>query len=166
MSADRAEAVRVERMRWWDLEAVGRIEADRFGDQAWSAAQLWAELARVPESRRYVVARSAGEVVGYAGLFLVRPEADVQTIAVARGAQGRGIGRALLTALADQARTAGADVLHLEVRADNAAARSLYAAFGFGPDGRRRDYYGPGCDAVLMSLRLAGDGPRPGGADA
>ena len=46
--------------------------------------------------------------------------------------------------------------LHLEVRADNAAALGLYRAMGFAADGRRRDYYGRGHDALLMSLRLSG----------
>ena len=47
-------------------------------------------------------------------------------------------------------------ILHLEVRADNAAAIGLYQAMGFAADGRRRDYYGRGHDALLMSLRIAG----------
>jgi ribosomal-protein-alanine N-acetyltransferase len=38
----------------------------------------------------------------------------------------------------------------LEVRADNIAAISLYESFGFVINGRRRDYYGAGQDAVLM----------------
>ena len=53
-----------------------------------------------------------------------------------------------------------------QFNADNAAAIGLYTALGFAADGRRRDYYGRGHDALLMSLRLPG-GPgstvAPGG---
>jgi ribosomal-protein-alanine N-acetyltransferase len=143
-------------LRWWDLEEIQAIEADLFGPDAWSPAQFWAELARVPESRWYVVARSAGAVVGYAGIFLAGPEADVQTVAVARERQGRGLGAVLLAALLEQARARGVSLLHLEVRDDNAAALALYERAGFEADGRRRDYYGRGRDAVLMSRRVSG----------
>jgi ribosomal-protein-alanine N-acetyltransferase len=150
-----APAVTLERLRWWDLADVSDLERDLFGADAWSPAQFWSELARVPESRWYIVARAQDGIVGYAGVFVVGPEADVQTVAVARQAQGRGIGRMLVGALAGHARERGARVLHLEVRADNAAAQALYEGLGFAQVGRRRDYYGRGRDAVLMSLQLA-----------
>ncbi len=146
-------------LRWWDLGAVQRIEEELFGAEAWRPTQFWAELARVPESRWYVAARSGERIVGYAGMFVVGPEADVQTVAVAPEAQGHGVGGALVEAMADEARARGVAVLHLEVRADNAGALGLYERHGFVADGRRRDYYGRGRDAVLMSRRLAG-GPH------
>jgi len=147
-------SVDLARLRWWDLEEVLPIEADLFGPDAWTAGQFWSELARVPETRWYVLARRAGQVVGYAGLFQARTEADVQTVAVARGAQGQGIGRLLVGALVEAAGSRGADVLHLEVRADNTAARALYDRLGFTVVGRRPDYYGRRRDAVLMTRRL------------
>ena len=146
----------VDRLRWWDLDDVQALERQLFSADPWSAGQFWSELARAPESRWYVVARRGQRIVGYAGVFLVVPEADVQTVAVGVEEQGRGTGRVLLGALIDRAQERGAAVLHLEVRADNAAAVGLYETAGFVPDGRRRDYYGRGQDALLMSLRLRG----------
>jgi ribosomal-protein-alanine N-acetyltransferase len=146
----------VDRLRWWDLDEVQTLERELFSADPWTAWQFWSELARVPESRWYVVARRGPRIVGYAGVFLVVPEADVQTVAVAAEEQGRGTGRLLLSALIDRARDRGAGVVHLEVRADNVAAIGLYEAAGFIPDGRRRDYYGRGQDALLMSMRLRG----------
>jgi [ribosomal protein S18]-alanine N-acetyltransferase len=159
-----AEDMVVDRLRWWDLDEVQALERQLFSADPWSAGQFWSELARVPESRWYVVARRGRRIVGYAGVFLVVPESDVQTVAVAAEEQGRGTGRVLLSALIDRAQRCGAAVLHLEVRADNAAAIGLYQAMGFVPDGRRRDYYGRGQDALLMSLRLRGtyEGARAG----
>jgi ribosomal-protein-alanine N-acetyltransferase len=161
-----SEDLVVERMRWWDLDEVQALECELFGEDPWTAWQFWSELARVPESRWYVVARRGGRIVGYSGVFVVVPEADVQTVAVAGEEQGRGTGRVLLRALVDRSRACGATVLHLEVRADNAAAIGLYQAMGFAPDGRRRDYYGRGHDALLMSLRLPGGPGEPPGAAA
>ena len=42
----------------------------------------------------------------------------------------------------------------LEVRDDNLAAQKLYARHGFRSMGRRRGYYGPGLDAVVMERHL------------
>lgn len=155
--AHQPPGVELERLRWWDLEEVLAIESDAFGADAWTPAQFWSELARVPESRWYVTARESGmhELLGYGGIFVVAPEADVQTIAVARAAQGRGVGALLVDALIAAAGERGAAVMHLEVRADNGPARALYARAGFVDSGRRRDYYGRGQDAVLMTLRMA-----------
>ena len=69
-------------MRWWDIDAALVIEQALFPD-AWSVETFWAELARVPETRHYLVADDDGAVVGYAGLMTVGRQADVQTVAVA-----------------------------------------------------------------------------------
>lgn len=154
-----APPITLSRLRWWDLEEVLPIEAELFGADAWTAGQFWSELARVPDTRWYVLAREGTRVVGYAGLFQAGPEADIQTVAVAAAAQGRGLGRRLVEALLDAAGSRGAQVVHLEVRADNTAALRLYDTLGFTAVGRRPDYYGRGRDALLMSRRLGPERP-------
>ena len=67
------------------------------------------------------------------------------------------IGRRLVEAVLDGGRTTGARVVYLEVRAGNVAARRLYRRLGFRDLGVRRAYYGPGQDAIVMELRLAGE---------
>jgi ribosomal protein S18 acetylase RimI-like enzyme len=52
--------------------------------------------------------------------------ASLSSIAVARAAQGRGVGKALMAALEASARSLGATLLTLSVRSDNLAARRLY----------------------------------------
>lgn len=138
-----------------DLDAVAALEPVLFGSGAWSRATYATELAH--PQRRYVVVDSQGEVAGYAGVDLAE-QASIMTIAVAPEHQRQGLGRALMTALLDYARTAGAAEVLLEVRADDAGAQSLYAAFGFTPIGRRRGYY-QDADAITMRLRLRGPGP-------
>ncbi len=73
----------------------------------------------------------------------------MQTIAVAPERWGKGIGRALLTALLDEARRRGITAMFLEVRSDNPRARDLYQKFGFVEVGVRSGYY-VGADAIIM----------------
>jgi ribosomal-protein-alanine N-acetyltransferase len=149
----------LRRMRWWDVEAVAALEQQLFAGTAWTAETFWSELA-APD-RCYLVAEQDGEMLGYAGLMAGGAEADVQTIAVAPAARGRGVGGLLLDALVARARAAGATSLLLEVRADNAPAIRLYASRGFERIAVRHGYYQPGDhDAHVMRLR-----PLPPAAD-
>lgn len=145
--------MKIEHLRWWDIDAIMPLERELFAQTAWSAGQFWSELAHVPHTREYVVARDGETVLGYAGVYANKPTADVQTIAVAPSAQGRGVGAALLDALKEAARTRGCTEMLLEVRADNEPAISLYQRAGFETIANRRGYYGPGQDALIMRAR-------------
>ncbi len=144
-------------MRWWDIETVVGIEAALFPDDPWTPEQFWGELAHVPDTRWYVVHDDGSGIAAYAGVFAIPPDADLQTIAVAPRAQGRGLGRELLAAAVAEARRRGCRQVMLEVAHDNETAIALYTRAGFESLGRRRDYYGPGRDALIMRLRLAGE---------
>jgi ribosomal-protein-alanine N-acetyltransferase len=151
-------------MRWWDVEAAAALERDLFAGTAWSPETFWSELAR-PDSRWYTVATAGDVIIGYAGLMTSDgAEADVQTVAVAPSAQGRGLGSRLVGALVDEALRRGAGALLLEVAADNAGAIALYSSLGFERIAVRRGYYGPGGDAWVMRcrpLRGRGESDRP-----
>lgn len=145
-------------MRWWDIEAVAALETELFPHDAWSAEQVWGELAHVPDSRWYAVEEDDAGIAGYVGLMAVPPEADVQTVAVAPRAQGTGLGRRLLDALLVEAERRGCTQVFLEVHDDNEPALRLYERAGFEQQGRRRDYYGPGLHALILRRRLGGSG--------
>ncbi len=145
---------RVRPMRWWDISVAAKVEADLFGETAWSSATLWSELAGVPERRHYIVAEGDGRVVGYAGVAFAGADADIQTVAVLTEARGLGIGSLLVAELEAVALERSCARMLLEVRSDNVPAQRLYERAGFGIDGTRRSYYAPGVDAVLMSKRL------------
>lgn len=138
-------------MRWWDIASVAAIERETFGASAWSPETFWGELAR--DDRYYVVVDDGG-VAAYAGLWTSPPDADIQTIAVAARRRGRGLGEVLLHHLIDRARAIGVRRVHLEVRADNGAARQLYSAAGFREVRLRERYYPDFSDAVVMELAL------------
>jgi ribosomal protein S18 acetylase RimI-like enzyme len=86
-----------------------------------------------------------------------RPHADLEKMAVAPAAQGRGTGRRLLAALIRGARAAGIEVLTLDARGDNARAHALYRRVGFAEYGRLRDFVAVGerrYDKVFYALDL------------
>jgi ribosomal-protein-alanine N-acetyltransferase len=98
-----------------------------------------------------------GLVVRGLGFVLARvaaDEAEILTLAVAPAARRQGHGGALLAAAMAQAAARGAASMFLDVAADNAAARALYAAAGFAEVGRRRRYYADGADALVLRRDL------------
>jgi len=150
MTIDDTVAV-LRAMHWWDIDPVMSLELELFGDEAWSPTMFWSELAE-HATRHYLVATCGDQLAAYAGLCAYPPhESYVQTIAVAPGAQGQGLGTRLLTALIDESQRRGCRRLDLEVRADNDVAVRLYERHGFTRVGLRRGYYQPsGADALVM----------------
>lgn len=136
-----------------DLPAVVLIENEVFPESPWSAGAWAEELAAQSADRRYFVADD-GSVRGYAGVLRGGSDADLTTIAVRRAEHGRGLGRALLSAVLEICREWSVQSLFLEVAPDNIAARSLYTTMGFVDVGERRHYYGRDRHAVTMQLRI------------
>ena len=92
----------------------------------------------------YLVAEEEGDIRGHAFLqpMDLRSVCHVfrLTIVVHAGYSGRGIGTAMMSALADWARRVPAvQKVELIVRATNDRARRLYEKFGFAEEGRFRD---------------------------
>jgi ribosomal-protein-alanine N-acetyltransferase len=91
-------------------------------------------------------------VVGFVVAALIPPQAEVQSIAVAKPAQRHGIARRLLGELVAVLKERRITEVMLEVRESNRAARALYFSLGFAETGRRKGYYyEPKEDAVLLS---------------
>lgn len=78
-------------------------------------------------------------------------EAELLRIGVAVEARRRGYGRALLRHSQAAMARLGVDVLHLEVRVSNVAARALYESEGWAYRGVRKSYYRDGETAALYS---------------
>ncbi len=141
-----------------DLDAVGEVMADsfdrRFGE-AWTTAQC-AGLLPMP-GVWLSLARDERQVVGFALSRIVAGEAELLLLAVRSTAQRRGVGKMLLRSFATEAKTRGANRLHLEVREGNHAVK-LYEQAGFHLVGRRRNYYegaeGHRSDALTLSKNV------------
>lgn len=122
----------------------------------WSEAEIAGLLA---SPLCFVLTRDQGFLIGR----VVAGEAEVLTLAVDPAARRRGVAAGLVAGFLAEARARGAEVAFLEVAADNAAARELYAAAGFAEAGRRRGYYhgtdGRAVDALILSRRVCGTSP-------
>ncbi len=92
-----------------------------------------------------------------AGILVGRVAADefeILNMAVMKQFRRKGIASELLNTALQYGWNGGASQTHLEVRASNAGAISLYARHGFRICGQRPNYYHhPAEDAVLMVLR-------------
>ncbi len=94
------------------------------------------------------------QIVGFIGMIMMAPEADILDITVLPEKRNRGIGKDLMTALFEQAEKKGVSTTYLEVRISNAPARHLYEKMGFQETGLRSHYYtDPVEDAVTMARR-------------
>ncbi len=91
-------------------------------------------------------------ILGMVGLWFVIGEAHIVTIAVGKEHRRQGIGEVLLVAALEAAKGAAQDVVTLEYRISNEAARRLYDKYGFAEAGVRERYYTDNNeDAVLMT---------------
>ncbi|MEU1005138.1 GNAT family N-acetyltransferase [Streptomyces tibetensis] len=82
---------------------------------------------------------------------------QIQGLAVAEEARGRGVGRALVRAAVDEARRRGARRITLRVLGHNTPARALYAAEGFVVEGVMPEEFlldGAYVDDVVMGRYL------------
>ena len=133
-----------------DVNAAYEIESLSFATP-WPAYAFEQEL-RGNRLARYLVARSADALVGFAGIWMMVDDAHVTTISVHPEWRRRGVGRQLMRGLAELAVTLGARRMTLEVRPSNAGAQNLYREFGFEVVGRRPGYYSDnGEDALVMT---------------
>ena len=148
--ADEEGLALLDRSTWSTLHAVSPPPEGPFFDER-----------HLPED--YLVAEAAGRVVGYVRIGRPTPLASnthvlqIQGLAVAEEARGRGLGRALIRAAVTEARRRGARRLSLRVLGHNAPARALYESEGFAVEGVQPEEFlldGAYVDDVLMGRRL------------
>ena len=149
-----------------DAQAIARLMADPevFGNSLqgpYVNEEDWAKRLSTAQTgcSLRLVALQAEQVVGLANLMdmgrVRRSHAVGLAIAVAKHAQGQGVGTALMRGLTDYADQWG-HILRIEltVFADNARAIALYERFGFEHEGRHKGYalrHGQYSDVLSMA---------------
>lgn len=142
------EALEIRPLEGWDLEEVLLLERECF-PHPWSRGMLEEEVGR--SDGVFLVARSGGLLLGYAGIIFIMEEGHITNLAVRREQRRRGIATHLLLRLVEHALAAGIRFLTLEVRRSNLPAIRFYEVFGFKVVGERRRYYSDsGEDALIM----------------
>jgi ribosomal-protein-alanine N-acetyltransferase len=151
-----AVEVTLEPMTLEDLDDVLVIERLSF-QTPWSRGAFRYELSQ-NRVARCSVARWRGRLVGYLCLWEIGHEIHVTNLATHPDVRRRGVARALLGAVLDDARERRVTLVFLEVRPTNVEALGLYERFGFRVIGRRKGYYfDTGEDALVMEARLSGE---------
>lgn len=165
--------IRVRRARPSDIDAVEETEKRCF-PVPWSresirhdveenplAVVLVAELCPAGQanasSEDPSVSAEAAEVVyaGYADLWLIAGEGQLNNIAVLPEMRRLHAGRALMEALLAHLEEQNAFEMSLEVRVSNEPAIRLYESLGFETAGIRKEYYEDnGEDALVMKKAL------------
>lgn len=142
-----------------DLDRAATLHGAAFaamGERTWTRQEV-AELLASPGAAGLLLAVDDC-AIGFVLYRVAADEAELLTIAVSAAQRRQGRGWQLLMAAIDRVRAAGAQMLFLEVGADNPEARALYAAAGFQAVGLRPAYYRrderPPADAIVMRLTL------------
>lgn len=143
-----------------DLDDLYRLEQLAFIGDRFSRRQLWHLLNRA-HALTLVVERTEAEgeearLLGYGTLLFRRGSrrARLYSFCVHPELRGQGLGRCLVEALEQAALVRGAELLGLEVRADNRVALGLYRRLGFRLECWLEDYYEDGCAGWQMVKEL------------
>ncbi|MBE6470009.1 MAG: tRNA (adenosine(37)-N6)-threonylcarbamoyltransferase complex dimerization subunit type 1 TsaB, partial [Coriobacteriaceae bacterium] len=141
-----------------DAEAAAALDAVCFNAGAhapWTPAMFLSELSPdLTAPRAWWVAHDDGELIGIAGGMVTDTDVQILDVAVSPVHRRQGIARKLLSHVSYDAQMLGCTTASLEVDAASEDAIGLYRSLGFAEEGRRRDYYGPGADALVMTAEL------------
>lgn len=134
-----------------DIPAIMDLEQGSI-EHPWESKAI--ETLITDNNKTCLVAELGGVIVSYVGAESVLDESNIGNIVTHKEYRGKGIATELFEALLTELKAQGIKKLFLEVEHDNEPAIALYEKFGFVRYGLRRDYYGQGKDAILMSLDL------------
>lgn len=128
----------VRPMRADDVDRIAELEKLCFRTP-WTRNAIAGELKN--DAAHYLVCERAGQVIAYAGMWVILDEAHITNVAVDPACRRLGLGRRMMLCMMQTARLYGAMQMTLEVRAQNHAAQALYNALDFEMAGVRRGYY-------------------------
>ena len=120
-------------------------------DDFWNYSVFKSELES--DSSHYLVVKDNSKIIGFAGIKVILPDADIMNIVVKKDFRNQGIGSLLLKELINLSKSLNIKNLFLEVNEKNTPAISLYNKFGFKKISIRKNYY-KNNNAIVMRLDL------------
>lgn len=144
--------MQINRMNEKNICSVKAIEDECFSNP-WSLDSLSAELSKV--GAYFYVAEEKGVILGYVGFNTVLDEGYIVKLAVREKFRRRGVAKALLKKVIDNAIQMGISFISLEVRRSNISAVNLYKFYGFTLQGTRKNFYrNPTEDGLILTKFL------------
>ena len=147
--------IRVRIAKSSDLDDIYELDVQTFA-MPWSKEALSYDILE-NDNAFVIVAEYEGEFAGYADIWTVLDEADLNSIAVRVDFRRKGIGDAIILAMTEMLSANGVATINLEVRVSNMPAIKLYKKYGFNECGVRPGYYlDNGEDALIMKRETGG----------
>ncbi len=144
-----SSTISVRRMSAQDVTAALSILEESPEASMWSKESLLEATAQGSAWTADLHGRVAGTLMGRAAA----DEFEILNLAVGKAFRRRGVATKLVSIAFQEAQSAGATKVFLEVRASNQGGIALYTRLGFRLLGRRHNYYrNPLEDAVLLVL--------------
>jgi len=131
-----------------------RTLAQKLAPSQFAGERLEAELSLKHSFFFTAAATCPTKPCGFVHAWYIASVAEIHFIATAPEFRQKGVASKLLHALFAHARSQGCNRVELEVEQRNPAAIALYKKKGFICDGYRKNYYGQGIAALLMSRPL------------
>ena len=147
--------IRVRIAKSSDLDDIYELDVQTFA-MPWSKEALSYDILE-NDNAFVIVAEYEGEFAGYADIWTVLDEADLNSIAVRVDFRRKGIGDAIMLAMTEMLSANGVATINLEVRVSNMPAIKLYKKYGFNECGVRPGYYLDNGEDALIMKRETGD---------
>ena len=147
--------IRVRIAKSSDLDDIYELDVQTFA-MPWSKEALSYDILE-NDNAFVIVAEYEGEFAGYADIWTVLDEADLNSIAVSKDFRRKGIGDAIMFAMTETLSANGVESINLEVRVSNMPAIKLYKKYGFKECGVRPGYYLDNGEDALIMKRETGD---------
>jgi|HubBroStandDraft_2_1064218.scaffolds.fasta_scaffold113321_2 ribosomal-protein-alanine N-acetyltransferase len=146
-----ASSIAVRRMSSSDVPNVVSILKESPEAPMWSGESLLESASRGLAWVNETDGAISGVLIGR----VAADEFEILNLGIRRAYRRRGIATQLVIFALEHARTAGACLAYLEVRASNEGGIALYTGLGFRTCGRRPNYYhDPVEDALLMVFHI------------
>lgn len=147
--------IRIRIAKSSDLDDIYELDVKTFA-MPWSKEALSYDILE-NDNAFVIVAEYEGEFAGYADIWTVLDEADLNSIAVSKDFRRKGIGDAIMFAMTEMLSANGVESINLEVRVSNMPAIKLYKKYGFNECGVRPGYYLDNGEDALIMKRETGD---------